>query len=313
MLSRVADALFWMSRYLERAEHTARLLDTTLLLDVDLRGVDAGAEGRHWQAVADVLQLPIADRSPEELCLWVTSDPENSGSILSCINRARNNARSIRGSLGPEVWRALNKLYWQLKDPEFAARAVESPHEFYEAVEAGSHLFQGVCDATLPHDEGWQFLQLGRYLERSDKTLRILAAKADHLRGLTSPADLPIATLEWAGLLKACRSYEAYQRVYIGRVEADQVIDFVLLQPQLPRSVRFSLESTANALAGIEGRDVSVGEGALDKIVGRTLGDVRYAELDHLLRGDLTRFLTVLIGRCHAISRGIQERYALVT
>ena len=117
---------------------------------------------------------------------------------MSCVARARANARSIRGTINSEMWRELNKLYWQLCDPAFSRQASESPHEFYQAVECGSCLFQGVCDATLNHDEGWQFIQLGKFLERADKTLRILDIQYHLLHDLTNPADLPLANLHWA-------------------------------------------------------------------------------------------------------------------
>jgi uncharacterized alpha-E superfamily protein len=291
-------------------------LDTTLLLDVDLRGLDAAEDGGHWQVVSEVLQLNLpdshTDTAPRRMCRWVMFDPDNAQSILNCVNRARNNARSIRGFLGPEVWRAINKLYWQLKDTEFETRARESPHDFFEVVEAGSHLFQGVCDATLPHDEGWQFLQLGKYLERADKTLRILAAKYQRLSTLKEIADGPIARLEWASVLKACRSFEAFQRVYISRVEQARVLEFILLQPELPRSIRFCFESLSRGLAGIDGREFGLGDSVLDKTLGRALGDLRYADLDQLLKGDLNAFLAGMLSRCHQVSRGIQERYALL-
>src|SRR6266571_2877163 len=137
MLSRVADALFWMSRYLERAEHVSRLLDVCFHLELDLHGVLAGP----------------------------------------------------------------HKLHWQLCDPDFTSLASESPHEFYLAVECGSHVFQGVCDATVTHDEGWQFIQLGKYLERADKTLRILDIQYHLLHDMLNPKDKPLANLQWAAVL----------------------------------------------------------------------------------------------------------------
>src|SRR5579859_7166139 len=179
MLSRVADALFWMSRYVERAEHVARLLDTWFHLELDLSGVGAAPFEMHWTALAAIIQqqqLPSrsANGAPSALSQRLTFDQDNPSSIMACLARARLNARSIRGTISSEVWRELNKLYWKLCDGEFIQRARESPHEFYQAVECGSALFQGLCDATSAHDEGWQFIQLGKFVERADKTLRIL-------------------------------------------------------------------------------------------------------------------------------------------
>src|ERR1043166_9471831 len=163
MLSRVADALFWMSRYLERAEHVARLLDVCFHLELDLHGVMAGPHELQRTSLEAILQqqapngvraargaqsLGRAGSSPQALIShWFTFDLENPTSIMSCVSRARYNARSIRGTINSAMWKELNKLYWQLTDSEFSSRAQESPHEFYQAVECGSHLFQGVCDA----------------------------------------------------------------------------------------------------------------------------------------------------------------------
>src|SRR5262245_6243657 len=143
MLSRVADALFWMSRYLERAEHIARLLDVCFHLELDLHGVLAGPHEMQWTSLAAILQqqIPVARTaaaSPQAaIGHWLTFDLENPGSIMSCVTKARYNARSIRGTINSEMWKELNKLYWQLCDPEFNRQARESPHEFYQAVECG--------------------------------------------------------------------------------------------------------------------------------------------------------------------------------
>ena len=164
MLSRVADALFWMSRYLERAEHVARLLDVCFHQELDLHGVLAGPHELQWTSLARILQQQIPERSPSAvshqaaITHLLTFDRENPGSIMACVARARANARSVRGSINAAMWRELNKLYLQLNDPAFVAHARESPHEFCQAVECGSLLFQGVCDGTLNHDEGWQFI-----------------------------------------------------------------------------------------------------------------------------------------------------------
>ena len=158
MLSRVADALFWMSRYLERAEHVTRLLDVWFFVELDLRAVAPGSTAAHWQSLATVLQQPLPDMEEgvgnAPIMQGFIFELDNPASIMSCVSRARSNARGVRGSINAEIWRALNKLYWQLSDASFRAEALDSPHEFFQVVEAGSQLFQGACDATLDHDEG---------------------------------------------------------------------------------------------------------------------------------------------------------------
>jgi uncharacterized alpha-E superfamily protein len=308
MLSRVADALFWMSRYLERAEHVTRLLDVAFHLELDLQSVAAAPRDLHWSGLASILQQPLpaapVAELPEVLGYALTFDLENASSIMSCVSRARANARSIRGTITPEIWRELNKLYWQLSDPAFRGRARESPHEFYQAVESGSFTFQGACDASLDRDEGWQFIQLGKFLERADKTLRILDVQSRRLASL-DPADLPLSNVQWAGVLRSCRAYEAYQRLYVGRVEAEHVVDFLLLHPTFPRSVRFSLEAAAQALAAVAG-----GSASASRLLGRALADLKFVDLEELRDEELHAFLSGVLERCVAISRAVQEHYS---
>jgi uncharacterized alpha-E superfamily protein len=317
MLSRVADALFWMSRYLERAEHVARLLDVSFHLELDLHGVMAGPHELHWTSVAAILQQRIppgdgAGPSPQAaISHWLTFDRDNPDSIVSCVSRARANARQVRGAISSEMWKELNKLYWQLSDREFSSRARESPHDYYMAVECGSHLFQGVCDATWTHDEGWQFMQLGKFLERADKTLRVLDIMYHSLRELIDPDDLPMSNLHWANVLRSCLAYEAYQRLYVGRVEPERVVAFLLLHPSFPRSVRFCLESSARALAEIEGLVPGRGDSPADRVLGRMLCDLRYADLDDILATDLHAFLGSLLERCARVGVAVQDQYSL--
>src|SRR5438132_11930176 len=316
MLSRVADALFWMSRYLERAEHVARLLDICFHLELDLRGVMAGSHELHWTSLAAILQQPVTAnhtvRPPQAaISHWFTFDLNNPTSIMSCVSRARYNARSIRGTINSALWKELNKLYWQLADPEFSGRVGDSPHEYYEAVECGSDLFQGVCDATLNHDEGWQFIQLGRFLERADKTLRIIDIQYHLLHELTDPADLSLTNLQWASVLRSCRAYEAYQRFYVGRVEREHAIEFLLLHPSFPRSVHFCLEAAARSLAAIEGPVPGRGLSKVDRIRGQMLSDLKFVELEQILNGDLHTFLGSVLERCAHVTRAVQEQYSL--
>jgi uncharacterized alpha-E superfamily protein len=316
MLSRVADALFWMSRYLERAEHIARLLDVCFHLELDLHGVLAGPHELQWTSMAAILQQappPSSNGASPQAVIsrWLAFDLTNPSSILSCINRARDNARRIRGTITSEMWKELNKLYWKLRDEEFVSQAHGSPHDFYEAVESGSHLFQGVCDATLTHDEGWQFIQLGKFLERADKTLRILDNKYHLLHEVTNPADLPLCHLQWAGVLRCCRAYEAYQRLYVGRVEPERVVEFLLLHRDFPRSARFCLEEAARALAEIEGPAVGRADGRAERILGRVLSDLKFAEPKQVLHGDLHGFLGNVLKCCGQVTLAVQEQYAL--
>jgi uncharacterized alpha-E superfamily protein len=325
MLSRVADALFWMSRYVERAEHIARLLDVWFHLELDLAGAGAAPYEMHWTALAAILhyQAPPAEAgAPATISQRLMFDQNNPSGILFCLAKARLNARSIRGTINSEVWRELNKLYWKLCDRDFMRRASESPYEFYQAVECGSALFQGLCDATSCRDEEWQFIQLGKLVERADKTLRILDIQYHLLHDLTNPADVSLSTLLWAAVLKGCRAYEAYQRRHVGRVEPGRVVEFLLLEPAFPRSVRFCLESLAQALEAIEGEAsrrhrgsaVAAAPAAMsqaERLLGMMRAELTYTPLEQIMAADLHEFLGRLLEQVGQVSWAVQEQYSL--
>lgn len=318
MLSRVADALFWTSRYLERAEQVARLLDTAFHLDLDLAGVVGGGYDLHWAALMATLQQPtgFADRypgvpAPQALMRWLSTDGENPNGIAVCMAKARANARSVRGSLPNEVWKGLNTLYWQLRDGDLVARATDSPSDYYAAVQAGSHAVQGACDALMARNEGWQFIQLGKYLERADITTRAIDVHHELLRELTDEPDLPLAHLHWAAVLRGCGAYHPYQRLHVGRVDPARVVDFLLTNPTVPRSTRFCLDAAAGALTEIRGENGRTDETRTERLLGRALSDLRYADLGALIgTPGLHTFLDDLIRRSAEASMAVQEEIA---
>jgi uncharacterized alpha-E superfamily protein len=313
MLSRVADCLFWMSRYVERAETMARLLNATFHREMDLADLAPSDDHHPWLANLSVFQLSPPEHLqgsvlPAALAEWMSFDIANPGSIIGCVNRARNNARSIRCTIGPQVWRAINTLYWQLRELESETRDRQSPFSYYQAVESGCHLVQGVCDATLPHDEGWEFIRLGRNLERADKTLRLLAVKHQEL---AQHADGSLVTLEWARLLKSVHAFEAYQRAVPARVEPERVTEFLLLNTTFPRSVRFCLEEAWHAIASIEKYTQSRGEGRAERLLGRVVNELRYAEPGQLFHHESAPRLQYMLQQCVAFGRTVHEQYML--
>ncbi len=312
MLSRVADALFWMSRYIERADYVARLLEVSFHLELDLHGVAAGSHELQWLAVMNVMQQPMPDDPQPTLSGVVgqalTFDMSNPASIMTCVNRSRNNARSIRGSISSDMWRELNKLFWQLTDEDFRRQTHDSPHDLYQAVQAGSQMFQGLCDATMIHDEGWRFLQLGKYLERADKTLRILDTRFRQLKSREHPMEPSLENLHWASVLKCCQAYQAYQRLYISRVEPERVLEFLLFNPEFPYSVRFCLKEAAENLAAIGEAD----GGSASRILGRTIMDLEYSEPREVYNNGLHTFLETIGQRCGQATTAVQKQYSLV-
>jgi uncharacterized alpha-E superfamily protein len=321
MLSRVADALFWMGRYLERADHLARAVDVTFHLDLDLHGVLANPVELEWNALLSLLRQPPPPVSAGDplsageapvvaVQRWLLLDASNAGSVMACLNRARNSARSIRGSISPPMWRELNKLHWRLSDPALQGRVPESPHDFCQEVQLGVLLFHGVCEATMTHDEGWHFIQLGRHLERADTILRVLDSKFSLLeRG--GAIDLPIRALQWGAVLKNCAAYEAYQRLYISRVEPERVIEFLLVNPDFPHSVRFCLARIMHSLTEISGRLPGRSDDEAVRTVGRLLSDLMYLDGRTLDGEGLHAFLGDALARCARIGHHLHDQYAL--
>ena len=315
MLSRVADALFWMSRYLERGEHTARAVGVTFQLELDLHGVMGSPPEFEWNALLSMLRQspPPAGHGETPVAAvqrWLLLDAANPGSVLGSVTRSRNNARSIRGSISPPMWRELNKLYWHLSDASQPARVAESPHDFCEEAQMGVLLFHGVCDATLVHDEGWHFIQLGRFLERAALVLRVLESKLGLLER-TEGIDLPISSLQWGAVLRYCAAFEAYQRLFISRVEPDRIVHFLLVNPDFPHSVRFCLSRVLRALTEISGRLPERCDDEAVRTVGRLLNGLVYLDEASLADGQLLPFLRDALARCGRIGSLLQMQYAL--
>ncbi len=242
MLSRVADSLYWMSRYLERAEHTTRLLDVNLNLMLD---ESAESADRRWQRVLLALGNPKDIEwtgDPYALTHELTFDTSHKGSILSCIIAARENSRHVREQISTEQWHRLNSLYLEVTRPnlEFDSHAQallsssEQQTEFLQRVMEAVHQFQGVTDSTMSHGEGWQFIQVGRYIERASATAMLLEA---YHKDLWAPHDhLPDKNeyLDWMGLLRSATAFEAYCKVYTADLTPERILEFLLLDERVP-------------------------------------------------------------------------------
>ena len=262
MLSRVADSLYWMSRYLERAEHTTRLLDVNLNLMLDESAVSAD---RRWQRVLQALGNPKDVKSgraiPYELTRTLSFNTDSKASILSLLIMARENSRHVREQISTEQWHRLNSLYlavtlpglYKPKEPGTMAMEPEMPTEFLTQVMEGVHQFQGVSDSTMSHGEGWQFIQVGRYIERASATAALLEAYHEDLWGEGS-VERPEGNeyLDWMGLLRSATAFEAYCKVYTADLTPERILEFLLLDEDFPHSLRFSIDGLQHALDAIQ-------------------------------------------------------------
>lgn len=317
MLSRVADSLYWMSRYLERAEHSTRLLDVNLNLMLDESSVSSD---RRWQRVLQALGNPrdvVWNGDPIHLAYKLTFDTSHSGSVLSCIVAARENARHMREQISTEMWQRLNSLYLHVIRPEVkedihASELLDSregPTEFLTQVMEAVHQFQGVTDSTMSHGEGWQFIQVGRFIERATATAMLLEAYQPELWKEHEPTPDSNEYLEWMGLLRSATAFEAYCKVYTADLTPEWILEFLLLDADFPHSLRFSIEAMQHALEAIQ--KVSGGARAenLSRISGRLRSRLSYASVGEILEGNVVNYLREIQHECSAIHNGIYELY----
>jgi len=305
LLSRVADALYWIGRYLERAEHVARLLDvhSTMVLDLP----DGSAEWREMVALCrDDAEYPANwPVDAQWVSRFVVHYPGNGSAILACLTVARENARAVRGAISSELWEQVNALYRAVRhDVETGAWQTHS-HAFLQSVKQGAHLFHGIADETMLHDEGGTFIRLGKTLERGINTIRLLDTKATRLTLENGEPDL----LRCASLLKMCSGFEAYRRYYASPIEPARVIEFLLQNATFPRSALWCIGRAAEEARGL------VREGAAGRGPDRTLASVRalieFAPPEDLAGDRLRGFLETARTRAWEAERALAHTFFL--
>jgi uncharacterized alpha-E superfamily protein len=252
MLSRVASSIYWMSRYLERADNVARFIgvNANLILDMGWE-----RETAQWEplirASGDEADFNQRYKNYDEKSVihFLTFDKSNPNSILSCVQNTRENARCVREIISSEMWESINTLY-HLVEKHSRKRKIEGLQEFFAAVHRANHLFAGLFENTLSHGEGWHFARLGRLLERADKTARILDVKYFLLLPSTEYVDSPYDTVEWGAVLKSVSGFEMYRKQFHAANYRD-VTQFLILDTQFPRSIRYCVHTAARSLRRI--------------------------------------------------------------
>ena len=298
MLSRVAHSLYWMARYIERAENIARIVDVNLQLLLDLHDLDEKQLAEYW--------LPIVQSTGDEEAFFklypqatgqavtefLVFQPENPNSIVQCICSARENARMVRDQVTLELWEELNRLYLLVRSPQARDIWQRSPGEFFQEIKAGSLHLIGIINATLVHDEGWWFIQTGQFLERADKTTRILDVRYQTLPARGVPTEINQTTaLEWSAVLRSCSAWDAYRTIHGADIHPRLVAEFLLLSDDFPRSVRFCVSELNRAVRRISG----VAEGHFcneaEKLTGRFLAELQFSGVDELFERGLHQYL----------------------
>jgi len=310
MLSRVADCLYWMSRYLERAEHTARVLDVQQYQGLDQRRATAE---RRWDRLLAALRAPApaGELDAYGVTQWLVFDVDNSSSIVACIGDARDNARHVREQISSEMWEQLNRLYLQVRNTGMDELWHAEPHEFYRTVREGAHLFQGITDATISHGEGWQFIQLGRYIERAGVTVALLDTYyAADVEARQAEGDA-LGYLEWVSLLKSCTAFEAYSKVYTADVRPDRIAEFLLLDAEFPRSLRFMAATIQVALQAIARATGARPAGRTERLAGRLRATLDYSGIDEIMGEAMHTYLGDIGQQCAGIHAAVYQTYIL--
>jgi len=293
LLCRVAEHMFWLNRYVERAVATIRVVDVTAHLELDAGDADEH-EVDFWTPLLgpaiDTVHLQDAPLPlPHDVRYYLAFDPDNPSSLVSCVRYARAAAREVRESISSEMWEQINTTYLMLSEPDRVRDLEDDLHAFYKRIRDSLLLIQGLADATIAHDEAWQFLSLGMYLERADNVSRLLRLQS-HL--LTSSA--PVAgddTVRWLAVLRSAGSSEAYSRYYSLRVEPSRVLEFLLLNPTFPQSVRFSLAAAWNSLESIS-RATADSAGPPVRALGLLHARLEHASVDEVIEYGLEQFLS---------------------
>lgn len=291
MLSRVADSIYWMNRYVERAENVARFVDVNLnlLLDTPL-----GME-QQWEPIVITtgdqafFRQRYGEATADNILRFLTFDREYPNSIISCLRSARENARSVREVISSEMWEQVNDFYLMVNEAANAGSLSEL-HHFFPQVKMASHLFAGVMDATMTHNEGWHFGELGRLLERADKTGRILDVKYYILLPAITDVGSPLDDLQWIALLKSASAYEMYRKRQY-RITPRGVTEFLILNREFPRSILFCLHQAERSLQQISGTPAGTWRTDSDRALGRLRSELDYLTIDEITEQGLHEFL----------------------
>ena len=297
MLSRVADCAYWMSRYLERAEHTARLGDVCLGLTLD-RSSDTAR--RLMASVCTPPQgygIAVAgiDDAPHEVRLNKT--------IEACVAAARENARQVREQISTEMWEQLNRLYLSVSRSRAARGSA-----FYMYVKEASHLFQGVTDSTMIHTEGWHYIQIGRSIERAAATATMLEMHFEDTEGAVRDGGIG-AYISWTALLRSCSGFEAYCQRYTADIRPERVAEFLLLSADFPRSVRFAtdtIEASLRSVARALGRNAP---GRVDRLAGRLRASLDYSQIDEIMADSLQSYVQGIHRQCQHVHTALYQTY----
>jgi uncharacterized alpha-E superfamily protein len=311
LLSRVADSVYWIARYIERAENVARFIGVNLNLQLDL----PLAPSQQWQPLIDtsgdtaVFKERFGLATQAKVIEYLAYDLENPNSIASCLRYARENARSVRETISSEMWAQVNGMYLQIQ----TQRSLPEPErmlDVFREIRMGCHLFQGITDATMTHNEAWHFMRLGRKLERADKTSRILDVKYFMLLPSLADVGTPYDDIHWSAVLKSVSGFEMYRKKY-GRITPADVVEFLVMDAEFPRAVRFCIKSASESLHAITRTPMGAFRFRSEQLMGQLRAELDFASVESVIRGGLHEYLDGLQLKMNEIDRSLASDFAV--
>jgi uncharacterized alpha-E superfamily protein len=311
VLSRLADSLYWMSRYVERAENVARFIDVNTQLSLDL---PAGSQ-EQWSPLISttgddaLFAKNYGTASKHNVIHFLTFDTRNPNSILSAVTAARENARLARQYITLESWERLNRFYFAIQNgARSAARGFEPGQDFFSDVMAASHLFLGTIYATMSHNEGWHFCRLGRLIERADKTSRILDTKYYLLLPSIDAIGTPYDDLMWGAVLRSTSALEMYRKRF-QQLTPDRIVEFLVLDREFPRAIHYCVVAAEASLHAISGTPPGTFGNPAEQHIGRVCAELNYIQVREIISRGLHEFLDDIQIRLNMVGDAVQNAF----
>lgn len=297
MLSRVADSLYWMSRYFERADHCSRVLEANYIL---LLNPSKPSRESRWNRITEALGLKPESLSVDSqtTMMRLIAQPENRSSIVSSITGARENASQVREQISSEMWESLNQLYHKVTSTSSSETAFD-PLRLLTSFREGAYQFYGVSDSTMNHGEGWYFIQLGRYMERACGLSLLLDAHFSEANGADD--------LDWVGLLSSCAAVEAYRKVNTSNVSPECVADFLVLNAEFPHTIRYATDQMSFALDKIAELTASRKAVRSERLIGKLRASLTYVGIEEIMARNLHSYLNGVLEQCHSIHAAMHQ------
>ena len=314
MLSRTADHLYWMARYTERAENTARMLDINYQMSMLPQSSEQAQN--NWRGLLSISELTgdFHRRHPEllpaDVMDYMVREESNPSSLYSCLLAARENARAVRGTLTTEVWETANATWLEFKRMLADGRLQRDPSDVFEWVKFRSHLSRGVTLGTMLQDESFHFLRIGTFLERADNTARLLdvkyhAAQSEFFGAREGREPVEVDFYHWSAILRSVSGFEVYRKVYRNVIRPEKVAELLILRPDMPRSLVACMNEVVGNLRFVANEQ----SGETLRRAGRLRADLSFGRIDEILATGLHAYLTQFLDRVGDIGVGISRDF----